>query len=345
MDYSPETLKHNVQFIASGLGFSDCRIAPVMRAPHADQYLEWIAQGMHGDMSWFERNNERRTDPREILPDAQAMICLALNYNPAEAHPNPEYRIAKYSWNDDYHDLIESKLKDFDLTLSEMGGRQRFYVDTGPVLERDFATESGLGWSGKSSVQIHQKLGTWFFLAEIITTLPLQPDGLIKNRCGTCSRCMDYCPTNAIIAPHKVDARKCISYLTIEHKGAIPVEYRKAIGNRIYGCDECLEVCPWNKFAQLSQEATFLARESVFEKSLNDFLDLTEDDFRALFAKSPIKRIKHNRFIRNVCVALGNVGTERDLIKLKALSESEDPLISEHASWAVSEIEERVLAV
>ena len=172
----PVIAKRNVQFIASRLGFADCRIAPARRAPHAEEFLQWVAEGKAGDMKWLERNTERRTDPREILPGARSIVCLALNYYPGSREPNPSYRIARYSWNDDYHDVIEEKLTDLDLAMREMGGEQRYYVDTGPVLERDFASEAGLGWNGKSTVQIHRQLGTWFFLAELITTLPLPPD-------------------------------------------------------------------------------------------------------------------------------------------------------------------------
>ena len=339
---SPEILRHNVDYIAKQLGFADCRVAPIVQPPNLARYEQWLSEGMYGDMGWFERNNERRANPREILPEAQSMICLAMNYNPGVAHPNDQYRIAKYSWNNDYHDLIESKLKDFDIALEEMGGRQRYYVDTGPVLERDYASLSGLGGNGKSTVQIHRELGTWFFLAEIITTLDVEKTEPVRNRCGSCTRCIVACPTQAITAPREMDARKCISYLTIENKGPIPIEYRKAIGDRIYGCDQCLEVCPWNKFAQVSQEADFHARKSIFDHQLSDFLVLSDDEFRLLFAKSPIKRIKRNRFLRNVCVALGNVGTEADLPSLQQCAEDEDALISEHAQWAIAEIRERV---
>ena len=293
-------------------------------------------------MKWLERNLERRTDPREVLPDAQAVVCLALNYYPGPEEPNSSYRIARYSWNDDYHDIIEEKLKDLDAAMQEMGGTQRYYVDTGPVLERDFAAEAGLGWNGKSTVQIHQKLGTWFFLGELITTLPLQPDVRQNDHCGKCTACMDVCPTNAIPRPHFVDAPRCISYLTIEHKGSIPEDLRPLIGNRLYGCDDCLAVCPWNRFAKTSQELRFHAREAVFKHELRDFLALNDEEFRTLFAKSPIKRLKRPRFLRNVCVVLGNTGTADDLPALVKASDDDDPLIAEHAEWAVQRIKERL---
>lgn len=327
---------------AAELGFDDCRIAAAREASHADAFREWIGEGKHGDMAWMERTPERRCDPREVLPDCRSVICLALNYYPGSS-PFPEgheggYRIARYAWNDDYHDLIEKRLREFDAKLQTLGGTQRFYVDTGPVLERDFASDAGLGWNGKSTVQIHRQLGAWFFLAELLTTLELPPDSALTDYCGKCTACISACPTAAITAPHRVDARRCISYLTIEHKGAIPEEFRIAMGDRIYGCDDCLDACPWNRFAAESREMTFHARQTVFEKRLRDFLELDDDGFRALFAKSPIKRIKRARFLRNVCIALGNTGSTDDLPALQKAAADPDPLIAEHAAWAIQRI-------
>ena len=258
--------------------------------------------------------------------------------------PSTQFRIARYAWNNDYHDLIEAKLRTLADFLTAHGGIQRPYVDTGPVLERDFASESGLGWGGKSTMQIHRHLGTWFFLADILTTLELPPDAPGPDRCGTCTRCITACPTQAITAPRRLDARRCISYLTIESKGPIPLQFRRAIGDRIYGCDSCLDACPWNRHAQASHEATFQARATIFEHTLRDFLSLTDETFRALFAKSPIKRIKRPAFLRNVCVALGNTGTPADLPALEAAAQDENPLISEHATWAIQEIQTRAEA-
>jgi epoxyqueuosine reductase len=331
---------------AAELGFDDCRIARAKQAAHADVFHEWLADGKHGGMAWMERTPERRCDPREVLPGCESLVCLAINYYPGatpfpEGHPGG-YRIARYAWNEDYHDLIESRLEEFDLRLQSLGGVQKPYVDTGPVLERDFATESGLGWNGKSTMQIHRRLGTWFFLAEILTTLELAPDEPFGDHCGKCTRCITACPTGAITAPHRLDARRCISYLTIENKGPIPEEFREAMGDRIYGCDDCLDACPWNRFAAESHEMAFHARGSVFAKRLRDFLELNDDGFRALFAKSPIKRIKRPRFLRNVCVALGNTGTADDLPALEKAASDPEPLIAEHAEWAVRMIKERI---
>ena len=335
-------LKAQLILHARELGFADCRIAEAKPAAQRAVYEQWVAEGKYGDMAWMARNMDRRTDPRVVQPGARSVIVLALNYFQGKPPHDPDYRIARYAWNEDYHDLIGKKLKALDAWLISMGGTQRYYVDTGPVLERDWASESGLGWGGKSTMQIHRQLGTWFFLAELITTLDLEPDAKSKDMCGKCTRCITACPTQAITAPRRMDARRCISYLTIEHKGSIPEEFRRAMGDRIYGCDDCLTACPWNKFAQVSHEATFQARESVFIKHLRDFLTLTEDDFRTLFAKSPIKRIKRPAFLRNVCVALGNTGTTADLPTLEPLTRDENALIAEHAIWAVQEIQRRI---
>ena len=322
-------------------GFDLCRFATAKRATHADVYLDWVDQGMHADMAWMERNQDRRCDPREVLPGCRTVICLGVNYFPGNDPGQSEYRIARYAWNEDYHDGIADRLKQFDEFLQKLGGCQRYYVDTGPVLERDFATDAGLGWNGKSTLQIHRQFGTWLFLAEILTTLEIPADQPFGDHCGKCTRCIDACPTQAIIAPHRLDARRCISYLTIEHKGSIPLEFRRAMGDRIYGCDDCLAVCPWNRFASISQDLRFHARQEIFRHSLRDFLEWDDETFRQVFAKSPVKRIKRSRFLRNVCVAIGNTGSRADLVALRKAAVHDDRLIAEHAQWAIEEIEAR----
>ena len=341
MNFLPSDIAaRSVKTIASALGFDDCRIAAVTGpAAHAEEFRNWIAAGEHGDMGYMAKAPARRTDPREVLPGVQSVVVVALNY--FSVSPQGRGRIARYAWGDDYHDVMDAKLRDLAAALEEMGGTQRLYVDTGPVLERDWASAAGLGWNGKSTVQIHPKLGTWFFLGEVLTTLALTPDAPARDHCGTCTRCIAACPTQAITAPRHVDARRCISYLTIEHKGSIPHEFRRAIGDRIYGCDECLDVCPWNRFATTSRAAAFAARPFVGGWSLRDFLTLTDDTFRDLFRYSPIRRIKRPAFLRNVCIALGNVGTPDDLPALAASAADPHPLIAEHAQWAVEEIGSR----
>jgi epoxyqueuosine reductase len=337
-----------VKYIAASLGLDDCRIAAVTGpAAHAEEYRQWVAAGEYGDMTYMAKSPARRMDPREVLPGVRSMVTVALNY----FRPAPESRadrdgargrIARYAWGDDYHDLMDAKLRDLAAALAEMGGRQRLYVDTGPVLERDWASAAGLGWNGKSTVQIHPKLGTWIFLGEILTTLDLAPDPPSRDHCGSCTRCITACPTAAITGPRHVDARRCISYLTIEHKGPIPEEFRRAIGDRIYGCDDCLDVCPWNRFAKESRESAFAARPFVAGWTLREFLSLTDAAFRELFRRSPIKRIKRPAFLRNVCVALGNTGDADDLPALEIAERDSDPLIAEHARWAIGEIRRRL---
>ncbi len=230
-----------------------------------------------------------------------------------------------------------------DQLLSAEGGRQRCYVDTGPVLERDFAAESGAGWQGKSTMLLHPDLGTFYFLAVILTTLELEPDAPIAPRCGSCTACLDACPTGAIRrdAPYHLDARRCISYLTIEHKGAIPEELRPLLGDRIYGCDECLDVCPWNRFAIASREAAFQARPATVGLPLRDYLAMDEARFAEMFRGSPILRTKRRGLLRNVCVALGNVGAPEDLPALAAAARDAEPLVAEHARWAIERIQAR----
>ncbi|MEM7147740.1 MAG: tRNA epoxyqueuosine(34) reductase QueG [Verrucomicrobiota bacterium] len=338
-----DSLKYRICELARELGFDECRIAPAAEAKHAPSFDQWIADGCHGDMTWMERNPERRKDPRVVLPGAKSIIVLALNYFQGDTIPRSQPgQFARYAWHADYHDIIEKKMKPLTAELESHGGNQKQYVDYGPVLERDFASEAGLGWNGKSTVQIHPKLGTWFFLSEIITTLDLPPDPPMNDHCGKCTACIDACPTDAITRDRHLDARKCISYLTIEHKGPIPEEFRAPIGDRIYGCDDCLTVCPWNRFAKTSADLQFQMPPEIASKPLRDFLALDDDAFRTLFRKSPIKRIKRPAFLRNVCVALGNIGTEDDLPALQAAADDPDPLINEHATWAITQITARL---
>jgi epoxyqueuosine reductase len=329
---------------AQSLGFDLCRVAPAVAPPHAGKFRDWLAEGRAGEMAWLARNAERRTDPHLVLPGVRSVIVLGMNYwqrGEKAASDGTRGRIARYAWGDDYHDVIERKLREIDRWLTERGGSQRCYVDTGPMLERDFAALAGVGWQGKSTMLIHPKLGTWLFLAEVLTTLACPADPPMRDHCGKCVRCIVACPTQAITDPHRLDARRCLSYLTIENKGPIPEEFRRALGDRIYGCDDCLEACPWNRFATESREAAFAARQFVHRWRLRDFLDLDDAGFRALFRGSPIKRIKRRGFLRNVCVALGNVGDATDLPALKRAACDPEPLIAEHALWAVAQIASR----
>jgi epoxyqueuosine reductase len=338
-------LKQRLVSFAREIGFDSCRVAACGSAPHADEFRNWLDECGHGEMGYMERGEEKRCDPQKILPDARSIVVLAKNYFQGDPKagdtPAATGRIARYAWGDDYHDLIEGKLDKVDQFLREFGGQQKCYVDTGPVLERDHAAQAGIGWHGKSTMLIDERLGTWFFLAEVLTTLALPPDEPVPGRCGTCERCIKACPTGAITAPHRLDARLCISYLTIELKGSIPLELRPLIGNRIFGCDDCLDACPWNRFAQVSREAAFSARPATMGMPLRDYLTLSDHEFRVLFRNSPIKRIKRRGFLRNVCVALGNVGDLSDLAALERATTDSEWLIAEHAKWAIHQIRSR----
>ena len=363
-DLLPETaaattraeLKQRLVVFARTLGFDSCRVAACSTPAHADEFDDWLDEGAHGQMEYMARATEKRREPQKILDGAKSIIVLALNYFQGDSAPEwpltaaepaatteerARGRIARYAWGDDYHDLIAAKLGKIDIFLRDFGGRQKCYVDTGPVLERDHAAQAGIGWHGKSTMLIDEKLGTWFFLAEILTTLELPADDPARDRCGTCERCINACPTGAITAPHKLDARRCISYLTIELKSSIPLELRSLIGDRIFGCDDCLDACPWNRFAKVSRESAFAARKSTTAYALRDYLRLDEVEFRDRFRNSPIKRIKRRGFLRNVCVALGNIGTREDLPALERAALDSEPLIAEHAAWAINRIRER----
>lgn len=344
-EISRTELKQRLISFAREIGFDSCRVAACGSAPHADEFRNWLGEGGHGEMSYMERGEEKRCDPQKVLCGAHSIIALAMNYFQGEQVRRSQTaatgRIARYAWGDDYHDLIANKLDKIDKFLREVGGQQKCYVDTGPVLERDYAAQAGIGWHGKSTMLIDEQLGTWFFLAEVLTTLELPPDEPVPDRCGTCERCIKACPTGAITAPHRLDARRCISYLTIELKGSIPLDLRSLIGDRIFGCDDCLDACPWNRFAQVSREAAFSARPSTVGIPLRDYLSLSDVQFRALFRNSPIKRIKRRGFLRNVCVALGNVGDPFDLPALERAAADSEPLIAEHAKWAIHQIRSR----
>ena len=349
-------LKAELVDFAREIGFDSCRVTACAPPPHADEFENWLEAGEAGEMHYMERGEEKRRDPQKVLPGARSIVVLALNYfQGEEARRSPAFAtlrrgrqtaatgsIARYAWGDDYHDVIAARLDKIDNFLRDVGGTQRCYVDTGPILERDHAAAAGVGWHGKSTMLIDPKLGTWFFLAEVLTTLELPPDAAQQDRCGTCERCMTACPTGAITGAHRLDARRCISYLTIELKGAIPLEFRPLMGDRIFGCDDCLDACPWNRFAQVSRESSFAARRSTVGIALRDYLSLSDEEFREMFRNSPIKRVKRRGFLRNVCVALGNVGDSNDLPALQRAATDAEPLIVEHANWAIAQIKNRL---
>ena len=328
------------------LGFDLCRVARAAAAPHADALESWLQNGHHATMDWMRRTAEERSDPRKLLPGVASVVVLATNYyRAAPAEPAEDAgRIARYAWGADYHDVLGARLRALAATMESSGGQQRCFVDGGPVLERDWAAACGVSWHGKSTMGIHPQLGTWFFLSVILTTLELEPDVPLPDRCGRCTRCIDACPTGAIDQPYHLDARRCISYLTIENKGPIPEEFRVAMGDRIFGCDDCLDACPWNRFARESRDALLAPSADILGKPLREFLRLDEAAFKSLFRGSPILRAKRRGFLRNVCVALGNKGTACDLPALRIASGDHEPLVREHAQWAIARIEARATA-
>jgi epoxyqueuosine reductase len=341
-------LKEPIRQRARELGFDDCRFTTAAPPDHSAEFQRWLAARQHGEMAWLERNAAKRVDPEKILAQAKSVITLAVSYLQS---PKSEVQgqdasgvIARYAQFTDYHDVIGERLKSLTASVNELGGadtRSLWYVDTGPLLERDLAQRAGLGFVGKHTNLISRSLGNWIFLSEIITTLELEPDAPEHNHCGKCARCIDACPTQAITAPFNVDARRCISYLTIELKGAIPVELRPLIGNRIYGCDDCLAACPWNRFAREGSMMKPHARNDLSAASLVDLLALDDAAFKKKFAGTPILRTKRRGLLRNVCVALGNAGDASALPALVKAATDHEPLIREHAAWAVEQIRAR----
>jgi epoxyqueuosine reductase len=324
------------------LGFDACRFTTADPPQSAPQFQHWLDARQHGEMGYLQRNAHKRVDPKQVLPGAQSVICLAASYE--DFNPQPSGAVARYARFDDYHDVLGERLKllaEFVTRLGGAGTRSLGYVDTGPLLERDLAQRAGLGFVGKHTNLISRGLGNWIFLAEIITTLELEPDAPEKNRCGACTRCLEACPTRAITGPFQLDARLCISYLTIELKGPIPVELRPAIGNRIYGCDDCLAVCPWNRFAREGKLMQKHARPDLAQPDLIEFLALDDAGFKRKFAATPIARTKRRGLLRNVCVALGNVGDATALPAVQRAANDTEPLIAEHARWAMQQIEKR----
>ena len=333
------------QALASGfdaVGFAEARLGSEARAA----LREFVARGYHGDMGWLAGTATRRGDPRALWPEARTVVALGVNYAPEDdplaMAEKPEYgMISVYARGRDYHDTLKRRLKALAHWIEERWpGALKIFVDTAPVMEKPLAQRAGLGWQGKHTNLVSRQFGSWLFLAEIYLTLALQPDAADTDHCGSCHRCLDACPTTAFPAPYRLDARRCISYLTIEHKGMIPVELRSAIGNRIYGCDDCLAVCPWNKFARTTCEPEFSAREELDAPRLAALASLDAAAFRKLFAGSPIKRTGRDRFVRNVLIAIGNAAPGDPRLMEAAYRSLDDhsPLVRATAVWAFSRL-------
>ena len=331
---------------ALAAGFDSARIVdPAAIADHAPTALEaYLADGRHGTMQWMAETKERRADPLVLWSEVRSILMVSLNYGP-DLDPlrlldrGDRAAISVYAGNRDYHDIIKGRLKGVAGRFAARAGCDvKVFVDTAPVMEKPLAAAAGLGWQGKHSNLVSREFGSWLFLGSIFTTEPLLPDAAETDHCGSCRACLDVCPTDAFPAPYQLDARRCISYLTIEHKGPIPHEFRLAIGNRVFGCDDCLAVCPWNKFAGVANEAKLTMREDLEAPRLANLLKLDDATFRQFFAGSPVKRIGRDRFLRNVLIASGNSG-ERELADpCVALLDDQSPLVRGAAVWALSQL-------
>jgi epoxyqueuosine reductase len=347
-DASADTLRAALANEARALGFDCVGVTdPDVLADAAKHFRDFLDAGAHGDMDWLGAHPERRADPRVLWAGVRSIIMLGVNYGPDE---NPlailERRtrgaISVYAQGDDYHDLIKKRLKALARWLvATAGGEIKVFVDTAAVMEKPLAQAAGLGWQGKHTNLVSREFGSWLFLGAIFTTLDLPRDSPDTDHCGSCQACLDICPTSAFPAPYKLDPRRCISYLTIENKGPIPHEFRKAIGNRIYGCDDCLAVCPWNKFAQEGRETKLAARDDLRAPDLAELARLDEAAFRAQFRKSPVKRIGRDRFVRNVLIAIGNSGVGALAVEAERLLDDESPLVRGAAVWALSQLTAR----
>lgn len=360
-------LKTWIREAGERLGFALCGIAPAeVPAEDRRRYLAWLEEGFQGEMKYMER--PQRRDLRELLPSVRSVICAAMVYNTphpkSTACPDSDHAwISRYAWGEDYHWVLEKQLEKLLEELRGVVGQSfdaKIYVDTGPVLERALAQAAGLGWIAKNTCLIHPKVGSWFLVGEILTSLELEPDRPVADHCGTCTRCLDACPTQAIVRPYVLDATRCISYFTIELRGSIPEEFRPGLGRHVFGCDICQDVCPWNGKALLTELAAFQPRPlatvptegteptertdplagevSLFNPPLERLASLAEEEFRSVFKNSPIRRARYRGFLRNVAVAMGNSGQTKFRPLLERLTQHPDPLVQEHARWALNQL-------
>ncbi len=337
--------RETIRAFALSEGFDVARFAKAASPSQAAKRLhDYLKDGRHGDMAWMEANAERRGDPVALWPDAKSVLVVGLNYGPVRdplAVLNEPERgaISVYAQGDDYHEVMKKKLRRVAAFVADkFGADVKLFVDTAPVMEKPIAEAAGLGWQGKHTNLVSREFGSWLFLGSVFTTLDLEPDARDDDHCGQCRRCLDVCPTAAFPAPYQLDARRCISYLTIEHKGHIALEFREAMGNRIYGCDDCLAVCPWNKFASASREMRLAARAELERPRLADLAELDDAGFRALFRASPVKRVGRDRFIRNVLIAIGNSNDAAHAEIARDLLDDESALVRAMAVWALSRL-------
>ncbi len=341
-----EKIRGFLESEAQKLGFDAIGVVrPGPDSDFSDQLKAFVKAGHHATMAWMKETATRRGNPLVLWPETRSIIMLAVNYGP-ETNPMDELEqrncgtVSVYARNRDYHDVIKGRLKTLASKLvARTGADVKVFVDTAPVMEKPLAAHAGLGWQGKHTNLVSREFGSWLFLGSIFTTLELEEDTAGDDHCGSCRRCLDICPTNAFPAPYRIDARRCISYLTIEHKGPIPLEFRKSMGNRIYGCDDCLSVCPWNRFAKAATEAKLAAPEKPQSHLLRDFLELDDAAFRARFSGSPVKRIGRNRFVRNCLVAAGNSELAGLVPLVRSLCDDDDAVVADAAQWAMAELE------
>jgi epoxyqueuosine reductase len=338
-------LSAQIKHRAQQLGFELVGISPVKAPPHEQSFAQWLRQGFSGELTYMARTEALRREPRELVPWAESVISVGLNYFTPPARPAPSGEttgwISRYAWGDEYHDLMKRKLQSLLESIEQLAGapvQGRAFVDSGPVLERDHAGVAGLGWIGKNTQLISPKKGSWFFLGELFVDCPLAYDRPIRDRCGKCDLCLKACPTQAFVGPYILDARRCISYLTIELKGSMPRHLRPLVGNHIFGCDICQEVCPYNVKAQATAESAFGARPGLYAPQLTPLLSLSAAEFRQRFRGSPILRAKRRGFLRNVAVALGNLKNPAALPALIDALDDEEALVRGHVAWALGEI-------
>ncbi len=346
MTGSPASTESRLKAAALRLGFDAAGIARADAAWEAGARLaEFVAEGRHGEMRWMEATLARRSAPTALWPGARSALMVAMNYgpdhNPLDTLALRETgNISVYARGRDYHDLIKSRLKQLAGEVARLTGAEvRVFVDTAPLMEKPLAERAGLGWQGKHTNLVSRALGSWFFLGTVLTSADLADDPAGEDHCGSCRACLDICPTRAFPAPYQLDARRCISYLTIEHAGPIPRELRSAMGNRIYGCDDCLAACPWNKFAATASESALFARAELKAPGLEELAALDDGAFREIFSGSPIKRTGRDRFVRNVCIAIGNSGSPRFTTCLLALLDDSSPLVRAAAVWALARLD------
>lgn len=340
----PENIPELVRDRAAFHGFHSCGFAQAGAPVTGPFFTRWLEEGCHGGMDWLPRTKDKRLNPALVLPNAKTIIMLAAGYGAGEQEPHHHLsgKVARYARHNDYHEILGDALNRLAADLKRIQEQEiRWFVDSGPVLERDWSQQAGLGFIGKHTNLVCRGAGNWVFLAAMLTTLEIPPDSPERNRCGSCVRCIQACPTGAITAPFRLDARLCISYLTIEHKGAIPVELRPAIGDRVFGCDDCLAACPWNRFAREHQLMKAHVRSDLSEPDLLEWLSLDKAQFDARFRGTALHRLKLPRFRRNICVVLGNTGDATALPALEKAATDSDPMVAEHASWAIERIRSR----